>query len=211
MHRERKVVWVYLSESPERCLVRIIDKYISLLPPVKTSTKRFNFYLHSLEKYTPAQWYGEQVVGRNTLCKTISDICKDAKIDGFRTNHSLRRTGTTRLFQHGVDHKLIKEFTGHTSDAVDAYQVTSKDQHREMSKILTSNNYEKQKGDGKKCVGEVEIALAETSGKSPMSCVCNKEQFDIDKSEKLGSLFTQIVSACKGGKAKIKLEIEFSD
>ena len=80
-----------------------------------------------------------------------------------------------------------------------------------MSKILTSNNYEKQKGDGKKFVGEVEIALAETSGKSLMSCVCNKKQFDIDESEKLGSLITQIVSARKGGKAKIKLEIEFSD
>ena len=79
MHRERKVVWVYPSESPERCPVHIIDKYISLLPPVKTSTKGFNFYLHSLEKYTPAQRYGEQVVGRNTLHKTISDICKDAK------------------------------------------------------------------------------------------------------------------------------------
>ena len=118
MNRERNVVWVYPSENQSRCPVHLVDKYVSLLPPVKLNTKKLNFYLHSLEKYSPAQWYREQVVRRNTLRKTISDICKDAKIPGFRTNHSLQRTGTTRLFRVGVDRKLIKEFTMHTSDTV---------------------------------------------------------------------------------------------
>ena len=42
-----------------------------------------------------------------------------ANILGFFTNHSLRCNSGTRLFQSGVDRKLIKESTGHCSDAVD--------------------------------------------------------------------------------------------
>ena len=48
----------------------------------------------------------------------------DAKIEGFYTGYSLRRSGTTRMFQGGIDRKIMKEVTGHQSDAVDAYQIT---------------------------------------------------------------------------------------
>ena len=58
MHKECKTVWVYPSKNSECCPVRIIDKYMSLLPAIKSTTKKFNFYLRSLEKYNPAQWYG---------------------------------------------------------------------------------------------------------------------------------------------------------
>ena len=34
MHKDRKTVWVYPSENVNRCPVRLVDKYISLLPPV---------------------------------------------------------------------------------------------------------------------------------------------------------------------------------
>ena len=125
MRKERKIVWVYPSENKVRCPVCIIDKYISLLPVAKKETKKPNFYLCSLEKKTPAQWYWEQVVGLNTLKKVVSEMSKKANLEGFFTNHSLRRTSTTRLFRQGVDRKLIKEFTGHSSDALDQYQITS--------------------------------------------------------------------------------------
>ena len=39
--------------------------------------------------------------------------------------HSLRKTGTIRLFRQAADQKIVNEFTGHSSDAVDAYQITS--------------------------------------------------------------------------------------
>ena len=63
-------------------------------------------------------------------------MVKKAKIEGFFTNHSLRRSGGTRLFRAGVDRKLVKEFTGHCSDAVDAYQVTSFEQRKHMSNVV---------------------------------------------------------------------------
>ena len=66
----------------------------------------------------------------------MTKLLKDAKLDGYFTNHSLRRTGTTRLWQAGIDRKIIKEFTSHVSDAVDKYQVTSEAQRQELSSVL---------------------------------------------------------------------------
>ena len=69
-------------------------------------------------------------MGVNTLRKVVRKLLKSAELDGYFTNHSLRRSGTTRLFQAGVERKIVKEYTGHTSDAVDQYQITSADQRK---------------------------------------------------------------------------------
>ena len=85
---------------------------------------------------TPKLWYQEQVIGKNTISKVVKELVRKAKIEGFFTNHSLRRSGGTRLFRAGVDRKLVKEFTGHRSDAVDSYQVTSFEQRQMLSKVV---------------------------------------------------------------------------
>ena len=59
VRKECKVVWVFPNnENVTRCPVHLVDKYISLCPPY---FKKPNFYLQSLTKTNPAQWYGEQV------------------------------------------------------------------------------------------------------------------------------------------------------
>ena len=131
MRKERKISWVYPNKDINRCPVRLVDKYISLCPAASSKTKP-NFCLRSLEKTNPAQWYSTRVVGVNTLHKVVSSMLKSAKLDGFFTNHSLRRSGTTHLFQAGVDRKIVKEYTGHRSDAVDQYQITSNEQKRQV-------------------------------------------------------------------------------
>ena len=132
MRPDRKTVWIYPNESDvSRCPVRFIQKYLSLCPQYY---KKPNFYLQSLQKPTPTQWYGEQVVGKCTIAKVVQTLMKTAGIEGFFTNHSARRTGGTRLFRAGVPRKLVKEATGHTSDAVDKYQITSDAQREMMSK-----------------------------------------------------------------------------
>ena len=47
-----------------------------------------------------------------------------AYIPGKFTNHSLRRTAATRLFSAGIEEKIVKEITGHSSDCVRLYQET---------------------------------------------------------------------------------------
>ena len=63
----------------------------------------------------------------------------DAEIEGYFTNDNTRCIGGTQLFQAGIDRKLVKEATGHCSDAVDKYQLTSHAQRKTMSAILQNN------------------------------------------------------------------------
>ena len=89
LKKERKVVWIFPSSNINRCLVRLVDKYVSLCPEVGPKNKP-NFYLRSLEKTNPAQWYGVQPIGKNSLSKVVKNLLKSANLDGYFTNHSLR-------------------------------------------------------------------------------------------------------------------------
>ena len=65
-------------------------------------------------------------VGHNTLSQTVSRLCKTAGIPRFKTNHSLRVTTATRLFQSGIDEQLIMDRTGHRSiDGIRRYKRVS--------------------------------------------------------------------------------------
>ena len=47
-------------------------------------------------------------IGRNKLSKAVADICKECGIMGYKTNHSLRATAATRLYESGIDEQLVK-------------------------------------------------------------------------------------------------------
>ena len=205
MRNDRKIVWVYPSEDVVRCPVRLVEKYMKLLPAISPNTKKYNFYLRSLEKFTPTQWYGEQVVGVNTLKKVTQKLLKNAKLDGFFTNHSLRRSGSTRLFTNGIDRKLVKEFTGHRSDAVDQYQITSDEQRQEMSEIIGG----KKKQESVENVSKLELSVGEQSPNHSVKCSCSRQEVKISETAQLGQVINEIVNVKNRGKATIKIEITF--
>ena len=141
MNRDRKSCWIYPNlGNPSRCPVRLIEKYFNLCPKV---SKKPNFYLQSLNKPTPSQWYSAQVVGQHMISKVVKSLMEKAGIKGFFTNHSTRRTGGTRLFRAGVQCKLVKETTGHRSDAVDKYQITSDAQRQMISELIAGEHEHK--------------------------------------------------------------------
>ena len=141
MRHDRKTVWIHPNTvKPDRCTVMLVDKYVSLCP--FDYHKKSNFYLQSRNKPTPAVWYSREVLGENSIGKVIGALMKDAGYEGFFSGHSLCRSGGTRLFQAGVHRKLVKEVTGHTSDAIDKYQVTSDSQHAAISSIMQGNHIE---------------------------------------------------------------------
>ena len=163
--------------------------------------------MRSLERVTPAQWYGEQVVGLNTLKKTIKFLAENANLEGFFTNHSLCRSGTTRLFQAGIDRKLIKEYTGHSSDAIDKYQVTSHEQRKKLSEVIggqtDAKSVEKQE--------EVECQFEFSVGESQknVQCSCKNKVVNVNEFDKIGQMIGNILEKKKGRKAIVKLAIEF--
>ena len=121
LHRKikPKQVTCYANEdNPNRCLIQLFQKYVSHRPSDATC-----FYLTPLRKLKSDIWYSNMPVGHNTLSSTVGRICKQAGILGFKTNHSLRVTSATRLFQSGVDEQLIMSNTGHRSiDGVRSYK-----------------------------------------------------------------------------------------
>ena len=220
LKKERKVVWVYPSSNPVHCPVRFVDKYVSLLPPVNPKTGKCNFYCRGLDRVTPAQWYGDQVIGKNTLRKVVSSLLKSANLDGYFTNHSLHRTSATRLFQAGIDRKLVKEFTGHVCDAVDKYQVTSDTQHNDMSKILknetsvnsveSDNEIDSEVVEPPKESLEITVKDVRNDGKFVQACECKKSNVKIGETDQIGAMLCSLIDAKRAGKATIKIEVEFS-
>ncbi len=95
------------------------------------------FYLQPATKPTQDCWYTTRPLGHNTLTKTIARLCASAGIEGFKTNHLLRATTATRLYQSGVDEQLVMERTGHRSlEGVRNYKRTSSQQKEALSDIL---------------------------------------------------------------------------
>jgi integrase len=109
VHVENKSVPIFKNPAAgDRCLVSLLDKYLSKLP-CGTDV----FYCRPLAKYVEdGPWYSKQPKGKHLLSDMVNNMCKDAKIDGHFTNHSLRASGATELFQHNIPERVIQEFTG---------------------------------------------------------------------------------------------------
>jgi len=76
-------------------------------------------------------WYSKKPVGHNKIASTVKKLCAQVGVEGYKTNHSLRRTAATRLFQAGCDEQLIMDVTGHRStDGVTEYKEVCLDQRR---------------------------------------------------------------------------------
>ena len=124
----------------DRCHVKLLDLYIQRLPP--DAVEKDMFYVRSLDKIPSnptASWYTSVPVGQNTLDRKINVICRNAGIDGHKTNHSLRATGATELYQGNVPEKLIQEGTGHQSlKALRVYERSTTEQHKAVSTLLSS-------------------------------------------------------------------------
>lgn len=119
-------------ENTKRCFVRLFKKYVSLCPP---SAKAF--YVQPLSKPSETCWYSSNPVGHHTITKTMRRICESVGIEGFITNHSLRATAATRLYEAGVSEQLIMEHTGHRSlEGVRSYKRSTTGQKQSVSDIL---------------------------------------------------------------------------
>ena len=130
-----KVVQHYNNpENPDRCFVELFKLYRSLCP---SNPPKDAFYLQPLSKPTPTYWFSNKPMGHNKLEGTVARLCKAAGIPGYRTNHSLRATAATRLYNAGVEEQQVMERTGHRSlDGVRTYKRTSMQQKEALSDIL---------------------------------------------------------------------------
>ena len=66
----------------------------------------------------------------------MAHLCSAAGFKGFFSNHSLRATAATRLFDSDVDEQLIMAKTGHVSTAVRSYKRVSDEKLNDISNIV---------------------------------------------------------------------------
>ena len=96
-------------------------------------------YVQTDPKWQPRSdyWYTNHPVGKNTLAKYIQTMMQDAGIQGHFRNHSTCKSTCTRLFQKGVAPQLIKEQTGHKSDAIMRYKKSNLEMKQKVSDMLS--------------------------------------------------------------------------
>ena len=133
----KRVVHHANAENPQRCLVHIYKKYLEHRPKIEEPA----LYLTPLKKPKDAVWYTKTPIGHNTLAKTVARVCQAGGVPGFKTNHSLRVTTATCLFQRGVDEQLIMACTGYRSiEGVRTYKRISEQQVKDVSTVLNDAN-----------------------------------------------------------------------
>ena len=89
-------------------------------------------------------WFTNRPIGKNKLAGFMKRICEKAGVHHNVTNHSLRATCATRLYESNVDEQLIMERTGHRSvSGVRAYKRTS-DFHLEHCSAVLDGKFLRQ-------------------------------------------------------------------
>ena len=85
-------------------------------------------------------WYCASPVGEHTLATMVKDMFQEIEIQD-KTNHSLRATGASTLFQSDVPEKIVQECTGHNSiKALRLYERTTAQQNEQVSKVLATRS-----------------------------------------------------------------------
>ena len=71
----------------------------------------------------------------------VPNMCEQAGCIGRYTNHSLRATAITRMYNTGVPEKLIAETSRHKSTkALRQYEHTSQEQQKAVTSVLNNSD-----------------------------------------------------------------------
>ena len=137
INMKNKNVRAYALPGNERCIVRLLDTYLSILPPDCTY-----FYMHPLDKFpsdTKKCAVTKQRVGVNILKGILPELSEKSGVGVHYTNHSLRATAITRMFNCGVPEKVIAENSGHRSTrALRCYEKTSEELQQAVTKVINN-------------------------------------------------------------------------
>ena len=141
LNLENKIVQIHsVPENKPRCLVFLLDLYFSKLPGYAFESDTFYLRPKAKPPACPSMpWFDPVPVGKNKLFTVMKELSMEAGFKEKKTNHSLRATGATALFNAGVPEKMIQKNTGHRSlEALRKYERVSVEQQQATSRILTT-------------------------------------------------------------------------
>ena len=122
----------------QRSHVVLLDQYLSKVPKDNIDNDSL-FYLSPLP-FTPLRqrpWYFSDPYPIRALDSLLKTMTSHAGLKGNYTNHSLRATGATVLFDVGIPEAVIQKRTGHKSlEALRTYERTTTEQNTQVSGLL---------------------------------------------------------------------------
>ena len=137
VNMQNKTGRVYAQVDSERCLVKLLDKYLLKLPE-----GALHFYMRPLDKIPQEEskpWFTKQRVGQNNLKEILPKLSVESGCGVRYTNHSLRATAATRMFSTGVPEKLIADKTGHRSlKALRFYERTQPSMEQAVNAVIAN-------------------------------------------------------------------------
>ena len=107
------MVTFYVFPDAEVDPVAIYDLYISKLNPLRPDLfQKPRKFVRGDE----ANWFENQVIGRDPLNNMMKEISTDVKLSKIYTNHSVRATCLTKLDESGFEIRHIQAVSGHKSE-----------------------------------------------------------------------------------------------
>ena len=135
INSKNKTVKAFALPGKDYCVVKLLDKYLSMLP-----SDASYFYMRAKDKAPPnpsMSSFMNQRVGINVLKNMIPELSVKSGIQVSYTNHSLRATAITRMFNGEVDEKVIAETSGHKSlKALRSYEHTCQQKLQNVSRVI---------------------------------------------------------------------------
>ena len=101
-----------LHEKHESCLVELYKLYLGLVLSISIEVTAF-YFKPNAKRFV----YDKQPVGINTLNAILPSMYEEASFK-WKTSNSLRVTCASTLLNGSVEEKLIRERTGHWSNAL---------------------------------------------------------------------------------------------
>ena len=86
------------TENPKWCFVHIYKEYMARCPLDRPPNA---FYLQPPAEPHGNIWFSSTPCGHNTLQNMVPGLMKSAGYNGYYTNHSLRASCATHLFDSG--------------------------------------------------------------------------------------------------------------
>ena len=114
--------------------------YISRLHP--SCQALFQTPNHHFKK-AESRWFRNEPLGKNTIAKLMENISSKAELSERYTNHCIRASTITALYQRGVDAKQICAITKHKDERSLSHYIsqTTSEQKRQCSRLLQEAFY----------------------------------------------------------------------
>ena len=128
---------MYEVASSKLCPVKVYQFYVEKLHPDHP-----NLFAKSKKSFVKDEttWYTHEVIGKNLLVIIMKQISNKSGLSKVYTNHCVRASTVTSLYQAGIDTQQICSITKHKNESTLSHYIssTSDEQKMKASRILSN-------------------------------------------------------------------------